>query len=85
MRPINMAGIYGIGHRNIMLQNLFRACLWWFLISLRLSATQWCRIVICGKKRMSMPAALAGIPEALRQRKPVSWQVYRRWLSLPDE
>jgi GT2 family glycosyltransferase len=29
--------------------------------------------------------ALAGISEALRQRKPVSWQAYRRWLSLPDE
>jgi GT2 family glycosyltransferase len=28
--------------------------------------------------------AIAGIPRALRQRKPVAWSDYRRWLRLPD-
>jgi GT2 family glycosyltransferase len=27
--------------------------------------------------------ALAGIPQCLRKRKPVSWRAYRRWLALP--
>jgi GT2 family glycosyltransferase len=28
--------------------------------------------------------ALRGIPQALRRRRPVTWQGYRKWLSLPD-
>jgi GT2 family glycosyltransferase len=28
--------------------------------------------------------ALRGIPQALRRRRPVSWEGYRKWLSLPD-
>ena len=27
--------------------------------------------------------ALAGVPDRLRKRKPVSWASYKRWLSLP--
>lgn len=29
-------------------------------------------------------SALKGIPQALRRRHPVSWEGYRRWLSMPD-
>ena len=29
--------------------------------------------------------ALAGIKSVLEKRKPLDWQVYKRWLSLPDE
>lgn len=28
--------------------------------------------------------ALMGIPQALRRRKPVAWEGYRKWLALPD-
>lgn len=28
--------------------------------------------------------AILGIPQALRRRKPVSWEGYKRWLALPD-
>jgi GT2 family glycosyltransferase len=29
-------------------------------------------------------AALRGIPQALRRRRPVTWEGYRKWLALPD-